>query len=143
MEQVASGLVRLTFLVQSVYAEVGRGCELTPTQAQMLCVLREGPNGMAELCGVLGVERSSLTGLVDRAERSGLVVRTPDPADRRAVKVALTEAGDRAACEFHEQITSRLAALLDDLPPTEQARFSRSLTRIVTAAGVPLAIGPH
>jgi DNA-binding MarR family transcriptional regulator len=143
MEQVASGLVRLTFLVQTVYAEVGRDCALTPTQAQMLCLLREGPKGMAEMCGVLGVERSSLTGLVDRAERSGLVVRQSDPADRRAVKVALTEDGDRAACEFHEQITSRLADLLDDLPAGERDRFSRTLTRIVTAAGVPLAIGPH
>lgn len=137
MEQVASGLVRLTFLVQTVYAEVGQDCALTPTQAQMLCVLREGPKGMAELCGVLGVVRSSLTGLVDRAERSRLVARQPDRADRRAVKVALTASGDRAACEFHERITDRLAALLDDLPPAEQARFARTLTRIVSTADAP------
>ena len=45
----ASGLVRLAFLVQNVYAEVGRGCDLTEAQARMLCVLTNGSVGMAEL----------------------------------------------------------------------------------------------
>jgi DNA-binding MarR family transcriptional regulator len=133
----ASGLIRLAFLVESVYAEVGHRCELTPTQAQMLCLLRGGPKGMAELCRVLGVERSSLTGLVDRAERSGLVERLPDPDDRRAVRVALTGAGDAAACRFHDEVTDRLRALLADLPETERARFTRTVARIVAGAGVP------
>jgi DNA-binding MarR family transcriptional regulator len=139
MEQIGpvSGLIRLAFLVESIYSEVGHACDLTPTQAQMLCQLRTGPTGMAELCRVLGVERSSLTGLVDRAERSGLVERLPDPADRRAVRVALTRAGDKAAERFHDELTARLCTLLDDLPATERSRFNRTVARIVSEAGVP------
>ncbi len=133
----ASGLIRLAFLVESLYAAVGHDCELTPTQAQMLCLLRTEPRGMAELCRVLGVERSSMTGLVDRAERSGLVERRPDPDDRRAVRVALTPAGDAAARRFHDELTDRLTRLLGDLPESEQTRFHRTITRIVTAAQVP------
>ena len=137
----ASGLIRLAFLVESVYAEVGHDCELTPTQAQMLCLLRAEPRGMAELCRVLGVERSSLTGLVDRAERSRLVERRPDPGDRRAVRVALTPAGDAAARRFHDELTARLGHLLGDLSETEQTRFHRTVARIVTAARVPALFG--
>lgn len=131
----AAGLVRLAFLVQSLYAEIGRGCDLTEAQAQMLCALSERSIGMAELSGVLGVERSSLTGLVDRAEQRGLVVREPDPNDRRAVKVMLTPAGAGAVRRFHDQLTDRLDALLAELPATERARFTRTMSRIV--ADVP------
>jgi len=126
-----AGLVRLTFLVQNVYAEVGRGCDLTVAQAQLLCVLTEQPMGMADLTGVLGLERSSLTGLVDRAEQRGLVERQADPSDRRAVRVALTAAGAKAVGRFHEELTDRLQALLTELAPTERDRFARTLRRIV------------
>lgn len=137
----AAGLIRLAFLVEHVYAEVGHDCELTPTQAQMLCLLRTEPRGMAELCRVLGVERSSLTGLVDRAERSGLVERRPDPDDGRAVRVALTRAGDAAVRRFHDELSRRLAGLLADIPATEQTRLHRTIARIVTAAEVPALFG--
>ena len=128
----ASGLVRLTFLVQSLYAEVGRGCDLTVAQAQMLCALTDESLGMAELSGVLGLERSSLTGLVDRAEHRGLVVREGDPRDRRVVKVSLTPAGADAVHRFHQQLSERLEGLLEDLPATERERFTRSLGRLVS-----------
>jgi DNA-binding MarR family transcriptional regulator len=131
----ATGLVRLTFLVQSLYAEVGRGCDLTAAQAQMLCSLTDRSVGMAELSGLLGLERSSLTGLVDRAEQRGLVGREADPHDRRAVKVTLTPAGADAVHRFHDQLTSRLELLLDGLPTTERDRFARTLSRLV--ADVP------
>lgn len=139
MEQIgpASGLIRLAFLVDAVYAEVGHACDLTPTQAQMLCLLRGGPTGMAELGRVLRVERSSLTGLVDRAERSGLVERQPDPDDRRAVRVALTPSGDAAAQRFHDEVTASLCALLKDLPETERTRFHRTVASVVSTAGAP------
>jgi DNA-binding MarR family transcriptional regulator len=137
----ASGLIRLAFLVEGVYAEVGQDCELTPTQAQMLCLLRDEPRGMAELVRTLGVERSSLTGLVDRAERSGLVERRPDPADRRAVRVALTPAGDAAARRFHDEVTERLAELLAELPESERTRFNRTVARVVATAEVPALFG--
>jgi DNA-binding MarR family transcriptional regulator len=131
----ATGLVRLTFLVQSLYAEVGRGCDLTVAQAQLLCSLTDRSVGMAELSGLLGLERSSLTGLVDRAEQRGLVVRESDPHDRRAVKIALTPAGADAVHRFHDQLTSRLELLLEGLSATERERFARTMSRIV--ADVP------
>jgi DNA-binding MarR family transcriptional regulator len=131
----AAGLVRLTFLVQSVYTDVGRECELTVPQAQMLCVLTDGPRGMADLSGLLGVEKSSMTGLVDRAERCGLVARHPDPADRRGVRVVLTKTGERTVRRFHEELSDRLESLLSDLSVTDRNRFVRTMRKLVT--GVP------
>ncbi len=130
----ASGLVRLTFLVQNLYADVGRGLDLTAAQAQMLCSLADRSVGMAELSGMLCLERSSLTGLVDRAQQRGLVVRENDPHDRRAVKVALTPEGSKALHRFHDQLTQQLDKLLADLPVAERDRFAKTLSRVVAEA---------
>lgn len=131
----AGGLIRLTFLVQGVYAEVGRDCDLTAAQAQMLCSVADRSVGMAELSAVLGLEKSSVTGLVDRAEQRGLVLREQDPSDRRAVRVSLTPAGRRALTKFRAEVTARLDEVLDALPATERERFTRTVRRIV--ADVP------
>jgi DNA-binding MarR family transcriptional regulator len=48
-----------------------------------------------ELGDVLVVDRSNVTGLVDRMEKAGWVRRTDDPADRRVYRVTLTPAGRR------------------------------------------------
>jgi DNA-binding MarR family transcriptional regulator len=93
---VASGLLQLTTLVQAIYACVSERHDLTPVQARLLCVLLDGPRGMAELAHCFGVEKAALTGLMDRAERRGLARRSPVPGDRRALQATLTDAGRRA-----------------------------------------------
>jgi DNA-binding MarR family transcriptional regulator len=135
-----SGLVRLSFLVQSLYVEAGRECGLTAPQAQLLCVLQDGPLGMAELSSMVRLERSSLTGLVDRAEQRELVERRPDPTDRRAVKVVLTPSGRRTVNRFHTQVTQRLCSTLTGLSDTERERFNRTLAKLT--ANVPAIFTP-
>src|SRR6478609_1900957 len=90
---VVPALVRSAFLVNSVYVNSAREYGLTQQQGQLLCVLMAQPYGMGELGAVLGLAKSSLTGLVDRSERNGLVQRQDDPQDSRAVRVALTRRG--------------------------------------------------
>lgn len=68
-------LVRLSFLVQSVYAEVCAKHDLSPSQAQLLCVIKDQPRGMTELTRLLRLERPGLSGLVDRIERRGAAPR--------------------------------------------------------------------
>src|SRR4051812_15115107 len=92
---LVAALVRSTFLVNAVYTESAREFGLTQQQGQLLCVLMARPYGMSELGSVLHLAKSSLTGLVDRTERNGLVRREPDPQDTRAVTVALTARGSR------------------------------------------------
>src|SRR5215471_8679014 len=92
---LVAALVRGAFLVDAVYADSAREHGLTPQQGQLLCVLMPGSRGMSELGAMLGLAKSSLSGLVDRTERNGLVRREPDPQDTRAVRVALTPEGGR------------------------------------------------
>lgn len=60
------------------------------TQLRLLGVLRDRRPRMTELAAFLGLDKSTLSGLVDRAERRGLVARDKNPQDRRVVDVFLT-----------------------------------------------------
>lgn len=72
----------------------------------MLHVYEAGAAGirMADLAERVVLSKSGLTALVDKLEDRGLVRRLPDPADRRAIRVMITEGGlttFRAAAEVH------------------------------------------
>ncbi|AXB49096.1 MarR family transcriptional regulator [Amycolatopsis albispora] len=134
---VVAGLVRSAFLVNAVYAESGREHGVTPQQGQLLCVLMAGPRGMSELGGMLGLAKSSLTGLVDRSVRNGLVRREPDPADTRAVRVALTEHGRVLAAEFYAETCRRVERLTDGLDTAEREVLGKLLGRVVLDNEVP------
>ena len=118
---VVAALVRSAFLVNAVYAESGREHGLTPQQGQLLCVLMARPYGMSELGAILGLAKSSLTGLVDRTERNGLVRREPDPGDTRAVRVALTPRGSRLAEKFYAETCRRIEKLPAGAQPPPNA----------------------
>ncbi|MBE1592252.1 MarR family winged helix-turn-helix transcriptional regulator [Nonomuraea angiospora] len=125
----AATLVRMSHLVQHVFADVSRERDITPQQAQLLCVLTSGDGiGMTDLSRLLHLEKPSLTGLVDRAERRGLVRRVRDDADRRACRVELTSEGEDLAVRVHGEIVSRLEALAADLPGEDRLRVADTLT---------------
>jgi DNA-binding MarR family transcriptional regulator len=135
---VVAALVRSAFLVNAVYAESGREHGLTPQQGQLLCVLMAQPFGMSELGAMLGLAKSSLTGLVDRTERNGLVKREPDPRDTRAVRVALTPRGSRLAAEFYAETCRRIDRLPAGLSDTERGTLAVLLGRVVLDNEVPV-----
>ncbi|WTX00221.1 MarR family transcriptional regulator [Streptomycetaceae bacterium NBC_01309] len=134
---IATAMVRTAFLVNAVYAESGREHGLTPQQGQLLCVLMAQPFGMGALGGMLGLAKSSLTGLVDRTERNGLVRREPDPYDTRAVRVALTDEGARLAEEFYTETCRRIEALPAGLSADEREALAALLGRVVVDNEVP------
>jgi DNA-binding MarR family transcriptional regulator len=130
----AMALIQLARLVQCVQARVSDRHGLTPVQGKLLCVLAGGPRGMAELARCFGVEKAALTGLVDRAERRGLVQRSPVPGDRRALAVTLTVSGHEVATAFHADATAELEDLLAPLGADERTNFRRAMTEIITAS---------
>ena len=78
---------------------------------------RSEPVTMGELSRLLLVSNGNATAVVDRLEAEGLVARHPDAADRRTVRVALTETGraafERLATE-HEAMVDSLFGALDE-----------------------------
>ena len=133
-----TALVRSAFLVNAVYAESAREHGITPQQGQLLCVLMAQPYGMGELGAVLGLAKSSLTGLVDRTERNGLVRREPDPQDTRAVRVSLTPEGSRLAAEFYAETCRRIDKLPAGLSAAERDTLAVLLGRVVLDNKVPV-----
>ena len=130
---VAGSLVQLTTLVQAIYARTSERHDLTPVQARLLCVLLDGPRGMAELAQHFGVEKAALTGLMDRAERRGLARRSPVPGDRRALQVTLTDAGQQAAAAFHAEIGAELSRLISSLAPQDREHFRSTMAEIIAS----------
>ncbi|TYK43031.1 MarR family winged helix-turn-helix transcriptional regulator [Actinomadura decatromicini] len=135
---VVNALVRGAFLVNAVYAESAREHGITSQQGVLLCVLMAQPRGMGELGGMLGLAKSSLTGLVDRTERLGLVRREPDPADMRAVRVALTAEGRALIDDFYPETCRRVEKLAAGLGDDERATLAALLGRVVMDNDVPV-----
>lgn len=127
--RLAASLVRLSHEVQHVFTDVSREHDLTPQQAQLLCVLAAGPHRMTQLTRMLHLEKSSVTGLVDRVERRGLAERMRDGHDRRACSVALTAEGKRLAHRVHDAVVRRLAGVLDGISAADAERLTSVLTR--------------
>ncbi|MEV0298952.1 MarR family transcriptional regulator [Nocardia sp. NPDC050710] len=134
---VVAGLVRSTFLVNAVYAESAQEYGITQQQGQLLCVLMAQSYGMSELGAILRLAKSSLTGLVDRTERNGLVQRKPDPQDSRAVRVALTRRGREIAEEFYAETCLRIENLTSGLAAAERDALADLLGRVVLDNKVP------
>jgi DNA-binding MarR family transcriptional regulator len=137
----AAALVRMSFLVQSIYAEVAEKHGLTVAHAQLLCVVMDSPKGMSELARMLRLEKSSLSGLVDRAEQRGLLHRRAEGDHRRTVKVALTEAGRPITEPFFAETTKRLEEVVSVLSSRHVARFTELTRRILAAEAIPPVFG--
>jgi DNA-binding MarR family transcriptional regulator len=106
-------LARFRFGIRSYLRfseETVRRHGLTPQQYQLMLALKGFPGRdwavVRELADRLQLRHHSVVELVNRAQRQGLVDRTRDPDDARAVRVVLTRAG--------EQLLGRLSALHRD-----------------------------
>lgn len=112
---------RLRPLVFRLYHQVRRQTPqltLTLTQGSVLSELvNGGPRRMSALAEFEKVKLPSMTDVVSRLERLGLATRAPDPADRRAVLVDVTDEGRRFYAEMvtarEEFLRERLIAMDD------------------------------
>src|ERR1700759_2694752 len=82
---------------------------LAQTQMRVLGILRDRRPRMAELARFLGLEKSTMSGLVDRAEQRGLLARGRSADDGRAVEVYMTEAGSSLAESVHAEVVRALS----------------------------------
>jgi DNA-binding MarR family transcriptional regulator len=81
---------------------------------------RDDGQTLASLSRALLVTAGNLTGLVDRAERDGVVERRPDPSDRRLARVWLTEKGRALIHELLPAHARQVHELLRGLPLAER-----------------------
>lgn len=85
---------------------------------------------MGELGAVMGLAKSTVSGMVNYAERNGLVRREADPDDSRAVSVALTPHGREVADEFYADGSRRIEQLAVSLTEDERSTLAALLGRV-------------
>jgi DNA-binding MarR family transcriptional regulator len=128
---VMDALVQTSFTVIGLLSQVAAAHDLSLTQLRVLAILRDHEPKMAELASYLGLERSSVSGLIDRAEKRGLVRRTASTDDGRAVHLSLTPEGHRLAASGAAEVAALTGTLTAKLSPADQKRLSALLSRLL------------
>jgi DNA-binding MarR family transcriptional regulator len=132
-------LVWLATLIQRRYAQICAEHDLTPSQATLLCAVKDAPEQMAGLAASLGMTKNALSQLVDRTERLGLVQRESREHDRRITALGVTPAGKVLAEAVHAEVTKRLPDIAVSLDTDDQRHLERIATTLVDAAGTSVA----
>jgi DNA-binding MarR family transcriptional regulator len=130
---LVDALAQLTFTVQAAIGRVAAIYDLSIVQARLLGILRDRQPTITELAGFLQLDKTSVTGLVDRAQERGLVRRAPSPADGRSVLVSITAAGQELVDEATAAIEAEIRALVEVLSPARRAELSATASVVVAA----------
>jgi DNA-binding MarR family transcriptional regulator len=132
---LVDGLFQLSFLLHNTLARIAAEHDLSIIQVRLLGILRDHEPGMFELAQHLELEKSSLSGLVDRAEKRGLVKRIPSPDDRRAAHIRVTAQGRTHSRVIEEEVNAEVGKLVAVLSRSERDRLASVVSHVVTAAG--------
>jgi len=127
------------------------GCGLSMARTKVLRRLREqGPTRQNVLAAEFGLSPHSITDIVDGLERLGMAERRPDPTDRRAKLVAITDAGEAGLDVANVTRERLLKQIFGAFSEADRATFLRLLDALDEAArklisapatpGVPAAV---
>ena len=117
------------------------GLDLTFQQVKVLALLFQGQQRMGNIAGSMGCIMSSATSIVDRLVDKGLVIRTMDPDDRRAVLCRLTDLGKETIEQFWSIGRERIITLADQLDTNELAEVVRAAFLMNRAASSAFLAG--
>ena len=87
----------------------------------------DGPVRISALAAASGVSQPSMTELVGRLEREGLVTRLSDPQDGRATLVDITASGRAQRSQLRRALHDRVGELLEMLRAEDQATLSLAM----------------
>lgn len=106
---------------------------LTMWGYSVLTALRGQPTRtQAALAESIGADKTRIIGVLDDLQRRGLIRRQPDPDDRRARVLELTEDGRRVCAEAQADIRRMEETLLARLPPEDRQAFLRALRTLAS-----------
>lgn len=119
---------------EQVYARWG----ITRGEFDVLAALRRAgtPYTLSPkaLTATLMLTSGGMTGRLDKLERAGLLRRSPDPTDRRALQITLTDAGRQVVEEAVDAGLEVQRRILAALPADDQARLADLLRTLLAAA---------
>ena len=119
-------------LDQALLERVG----ITTAQSGALFYLQKDDGCLLSQMGQgLKLDKSAITGLVDRLEKKGMIERRNDPVDRRAIRLYLTRAGRDAAVEALPVVKQLNRAIEKGFSREEIEVFSRVLRTAIERFG--------
>jgi DNA-binding MarR family transcriptional regulator len=134
-QELIDALAKASFATMAVLSRVAAEHDLSLTQLRVLAILRDRRVKISELADYLGLDKSTISGLVDRARKRGLLQRAPNPADGRAVDVFLTTDGVQLAETGASEVARSLAPMTGQLTRADTRRLTTLLERLLEHAG--------
>jgi DNA-binding MarR family transcriptional regulator len=136
--ELVDSLVQLSFAVQEILTRASAAYDLSLTQLRLLGILRDRRPPMTAIAERLGLDRSSVTGLVDRAEQRGLVSRTTSTQDARVTIVNATSRGLDVSRRIAAMVTTEIEALMEPVPASDRDCVVRVARAVL---GTPIGPG--
>jgi DNA-binding MarR family transcriptional regulator len=128
---LVDALVQTSFMTMALLNRIGAEHDLSLTQLRVLAILRDRRLKMTELADYLGLDKSTMTGLVDRAEKRGLLERVRHPTDGRAVDVRISPEGAELAERLYAHVAQSLSPLTSALARADQRRLRALLENML------------
>ncbi|HTT59247.1 MAG TPA: MarR family transcriptional regulator [Acidimicrobiales bacterium] len=128
---IVDGLVQLSFCVQAIVGGVTSRYDSSISQTRLLGALRGRELTMAQIARLLNLDKSSATGLVDRAASKGYVVRSASRQDGRSVRVSLTAQGRRVTERVAHEVAQQIDAVARGMSSAERRRLSQLASKFV------------
>ena len=127
-ESLAEAFWSVARLLREASHEALAPWDITPSSLRALRVLRrDGVMRLSELSERLRIAPRSVTEVVDALESRGLAERRPDPADRRATLVALTERGGDVLAAIYAARGTEAERVFGRLSAADRAHLARIL----------------
>lgn len=131
IDAIFEAIVYLSTESRRITKELARRADLTGPQLTVLKILEGvGDLSLSDLSERIRAQNSTVTGIIDRMEREGLVVRARSTEDRRVIRIKLTERGAKIARDIAVEPMEIFRSALDSLTPAETRDLLRILTKI-------------
>jgi DNA-binding MarR family transcriptional regulator len=129
-------LIRATYSIQREFeaklAALDIPYHTSGPRLRLLSIVSEaGKIRMNELAAKLGVKPRTVTDFIDALERDKLLVRIPDPTDRRATLIQLTELAQSSMDQVLALQTDIAESILEDLPSEQRKQFYALLIQLI------------
>ncbi len=125
---------RLQQIAVAIFLQETEAHGVTPVQYAALQAVRRTPGvDQRSMARSIGLDTSTIAGVVDRLESRGLMQRSASPDDRRVRLLRLTAEGDTLLDAIEPDMLRAQDRILEPLPPAERGEFMRMLRQLVTA----------
>lgn len=134
-------LARASHQASSEFHAVTKQHGVSLAEWRVLSYLSDGPSSIGQLAAVTLLQQPTLTKVVDRMQRDGLVDRRPEPTDGRRTRVSVTERGRALVADLIPLARRHEELVLDGYSPAEAEALKATLKILIARTGRPRPLG--